>query len=317
MKTSIEPGQITYNSRYMQNIELDNEESSTFTGTQAPKKYLSRFITFNLKALCPGLTNETILYGLDCYVLNIDNSVDPDTHIMNKEITIFITPGALICDSALLVLSSPQILTIDYTEVEDIHRLIVVVEFKYDLSIEANRSQLFHRAVDRYHLDAVNKATVLPPYSLKLFFTNTQNQVINSNGLVWNPSTNKTFLAVFDIYKYEDGSILMDQYRTTLNQSKVINRILTEHDIEYPVNKSIINEKVFNFSENTLLSIMLDDVTYTVPRFSFIPNDMKEKVYYSFKLQLASRIAIPNIVHYTRRVERLARVSQIYHEHDN
>jgi hypothetical protein len=44
---------------------------------------------------------------------------------------------------------------------------------------------------------------------------------------------------------------------------------------------------------------------------------MKEKVYYSFKLQLASRIAIPNIVHYTRRVERLARVSQIYHEHDN
>lgn len=317
MITSIEPGQITYNSRYMQNIELDNEDSPTFTGTQAPKKYLSRFITFNLKALCPGLTNETILYGLDCYVLNVNNSVDPNTHIMNKEITIFVTPGALICDSALLVLSTPQILTIDYTDVEDIHRLILVLEFKYDLSIAATRSQLFHRASDRYHLDAVNKATVLPPYSLKLFFTNTQNQVINSNGLTWNPSKNKTFLAIFDIYKYEDGSILMDQYRTTLNQAKVITRILSKYNINYSVNKNIINEKVFNFSENSLLSIILDNNTYTVPRFSFIPDDMKEKVYYSFKLQLASRFAIPNIVHYTRRVERLARVSQIYHEHDN
>lgn len=325
MKLSIEPSQTAYNSRYMQNTELeklpDSVKTSTYTqNREAAKKYISRFVSYNLRALCEGFTGNSILYGFDCYILNIDNSFNEEKeNNINKEISVLISPGAAVVNSTLLILSKPQILTIDYEGLFQPDKLIVVLDFVYDNTQSANRQQLFHKKANKFDLDGLYSTShLLPPFSLKLFYVDTNKQVINSNDIIWEPTKDYVILAVFDtVLKSNKEVFIVEQYIMTFHQVEIMERILRDYGMTYNIVPETIHEKVINNPDSDLLNIEIDSKVYPIPRFSFFPEDIKTQIFHAFKLQLSARHTIQDLPFYRRRKERRARVSQIYHEHNN
>jgi hypothetical protein len=309
----------------MQNIELENLPDSVKTSTyaqnrEAAKKYLSRFVSYNLRALCEGFTGNSILYGFDCYILNINNSFnDTKENNINKEISILVTPGAAVVNSTLLILSKPQILTIDYEGLFQPDKLIVVLDFVYDNTQSANRQQLFHKKGIKYDLDGqYSTSHLLPPFSLKLFYVDTDKQVINSNGIVWESEKDYMILAVFDtVLKSNKEVFIVEQYIMTFRQVDIMERTFRDYGMSYNIIPEIIHEKVINNPDSDLLSIEIDTKVYQIPRFAFFPEDIKIQIFHAFKLQLSARHTIQDLPFYRRRKERRARISQIYHEHNN
>lgn len=326
--TSIEPIQKIYNSRYLQNIQIDeilNKNGFPTASIERSKLYLSRLINQNLKALTPGVSGDrTILNGYDCYIYDFPSN----------SIKFLVTPGSLIFDSTLLMLYSPEI-NLEYTfpTVVDntiIDKLAIVLKFNYDMIDPADqRTSIFHkRKLDNSPSSKKYKYQIEQTQSAKftLSVRAISPAVYDSNGnlvtvpyFLDNPTdtSDMLVLAVFKPWFKDNQLFRIEQYSGTYKSDQFFQQMFRKYGISQTINIDLLNEKIINELDLAMLEVKVGNKTYPIYKFSNIPTDVKNKIINSFKKQFAARHMIPDLPFYTRRLERFSRVSQIIHEHNN
>jgi len=312
--TSIVPKQNVYNSRYFQQIELENIKHSLAPlnkdNKEISKLYLSKFINYNLKSLIPGIDqNNVILSGIQCHILDV---------IFNT-VYVLVSPGVMIVDDTLLFLNKPQILSINVSDYEDVEYLVLFVDYKFEMSINTgNQNRIFNKTIifDRREKYTPPNKTVTDPstlFSLKLFSTSKENKNLqnppfgNEN---WIQQNKPLLISIFKPY-YKDKIIYhIDQY---LVLHKNITNLLNKYKIEYDYDYYKVNNIVSNNTKLDLLSINLNGEDLHINRFSFISKDIKDQFITNFKYGLLGRQLISDIPFYTNTIERSTRIGSIYH----